>query len=196
MKSETRDVRRVPRQPAQITRSRFACHAFRLSHAPIFSAAGPMQRFHVGPDGPRSHHGLHVLRLRPGERVVVLDGAGHEYLCDAKELKRDSIELAVIQKNDIPSLPYQITLLQAVPKGKGFEAILQKATELEPVALCRCFRKELCPPGRGEGREQTGEVERGAIDACKQCGSAWLVQIDSPIQSRPTWHSERSTSCP
>src|SRR2546428_9531668 len=77
-----------------------------------------------------AHHALHVLRLRAGERVVVLDGAGHELLCEVREAARDTVQLAVKQKNYIPPLPYQITLVQAVPKGKIIETIIQKATEL------------------------------------------------------------------
>src|SRR5438093_7799014 len=77
-----------------------------------------------------AHHALHVLRLRSGERVVVLDGAGHEFLCETTRVARESIELQVVQKNAIAPLPYQITLLQAVPKGKLIEAIIQKASEL------------------------------------------------------------------
>src|SRR5438874_1630233 len=77
-----------------------------------------------------AHHGLHVLRLKRSERVAVLDGAGHEFLCETVELTRDTVQLAVRQKNFIPPLPYQLTLIQAVPKGKIIESIIQKASEL------------------------------------------------------------------
>ena len=36
----------------------------------------------------------------------------------------------VVQKHFTPPLPYQLTLLQAIPKGKTMETIIQKATEL------------------------------------------------------------------
>src|SRR5438094_6290913 len=99
-----------------------------------------MHRFYLPPSECRdstltlseheAHHGLNVLRLRRGERVAVLDGAGHEYLCEIRELGHEAIQLAVTQKNFIPALPYQLTLLQAIPKGKIIESIIQKATEL------------------------------------------------------------------
>ena len=48
-----------------------------------------MHRFYLPPEecqgllltlsGREAHHALHVLRLRHGEPVAVLDGAGHEY---------------------------------------------------------------------------------------------------------------------
>ncbi len=49
-----------------------------------------MHRFYLSPTeaktrpltlaGREAHHALHVLRLRRGDEVTVLDGAGHEFL--------------------------------------------------------------------------------------------------------------------
>ena len=99
-----------------------------------------MHRFYLPPDQCQAstllleeraaHHGLHVLRLRPGERVVVLDGAGQELSCEVGDSDRHTLRLAVRHKNFTPPLPYEMTLIQAVPKGKIFENIIQKATEL------------------------------------------------------------------
>src|SRR4026207_353371 len=99
-----------------------------------------MHRFYLPPDecraslltlaGSEAHHALHVLRLRQGERVTVLDGAGHEFICDVREQKRREVLLYVTEKNFIPPVPYEITLLQSIPKGKIIESIIQKATEL------------------------------------------------------------------
>src|SRR6266542_4584310 len=99
-----------------------------------------MHRFYLPPERSRdstlrlndreAHHAIHVLRVRPGERVVVLDGAGREFLCEVQELGRDTVQLAVVHQNLVPSPPCPITLLQAIPKGKLFESIVQKTTEL------------------------------------------------------------------
>src|SRR6266576_6505339 len=100
----------------------------------------PMHRFYLTPDHCRdsalrltdreAHHAIHVLRVRRGERVAVLDGAGREFLCEVQDLRRDSVQLALVHQNFVPSLPCPITLLQAIPKGKLFESIVQKTTEL------------------------------------------------------------------
>ena len=99
-----------------------------------------MHRFYLPPEqgndlslrleAREAHHGLQVLRLRPSEKVVVLDGAGHEYLCEVGQAERRTIHLTVRHKNTVPRLPYEITLVQGLPKGKLFESIVQKATEL------------------------------------------------------------------
>src|SRR5580704_4722985 len=99
-----------------------------------------MHRFYVPPEQSRdstfalpereAHHAVTVLRVRDGERVVVLDGQGQELLCEARLRGKDEINLSVVQRNSVPPLPYQIILLQAIPKGKTIESIIQKATEL------------------------------------------------------------------
>ena len=99
-----------------------------------------MHRFYLPPEscagdalrieGREAHHALHVLRVKRGESVVVLDGAGHEFLCEIADASRDAVTLRVRQKNSIPPPSCQITLWQAVPKGKIIESIIQKSAEL------------------------------------------------------------------
>jgi len=153
-----------------------------------------MHRFYLPPaqcqestlilTGREAHHGLHVLRLREGEQVVVLDGAGHEHLCEAQALRRNAIQLAVIQKNFIPPLPYQITLLQAIPKGRVFEDILQKATELGVSRIVPLLSERVVMHLAAEKSAHKLEKWKGVvIEAIKQCGSAWLPQVDAPIST-------------
>src|SRR5438552_14653985 len=99
-----------------------------------------MPRFYLPPDqcvnprlfltGREAHHAIHVLRLRRGDGVTVLNGAGAEFRCEVQEYDRDKVKLAVTEKISAPAALCQITLLQALPKGKIIEAIIQKATEL------------------------------------------------------------------
>jgi hypothetical protein len=99
-----------------------------------------MHRFYLPPercrggslrlDGREAHHALHVLRLKRGERVTVLDGAGNEFLCDVADAAKDSLTLAVKEKKTTPAPACSLTLLVAIPKGKIIEGIIQKAVEL------------------------------------------------------------------
>ena len=130
-----------------------------------------------------AHHGLHVLRLRQAERVAVLDGAGGELLCEVAKLGKNSIELRIKQRNSIPSLPYKITLVQAVPKGKNMDLIVQKTTELGVSRIVPLLSERVVPHLEGE----SGKVEKWrqvAIEAIKQSGSAWLPAIDAPVSPK------------
>ena len=99
-----------------------------------------MHRFYLPPkncagetlrlDGREAHHALKVLRMKYGELVAVLDGVGNEFLCTVENCSRDAVTLSVSLKNFAPAPCCQITLLQALPKGKIIESIIQKSVEL------------------------------------------------------------------
>jgi 16S rRNA (uracil1498-N3)-methyltransferase len=133
--------------------------------------------------GREAHHGLHVLRLRRGEQATILDGAGGEYLCEVSELDRERIRLTVQRKELTPPLPYAITLVQAIPKGKVIESIVQKATELGVSRIVPLISERVVSQLDEERSEKKSEHWRQiAIEAIKQCGSTWLPQIDVPTK--------------
>lgn len=151
-----------------------------------------MHRFYLPPNqckdktltltGNEAHHALHVLRVRPGERLMVLDGAGQELLCEAQKPEGSQINLTVIQRNNVPPLPYQITLLQAIPKGKIIESIIQKATELGVHRVVPLLSDRVTTQLDDESAASKAEKwNQVAIEAIKQCGNAWLPQIEAPI---------------
>ena len=151
-----------------------------------------MHRFHLPPDqcedstlrltGREAHHALHVLRLRRGDCVVVLDGAGHEFQCEVRDCDRSAAQLGVVRKNFIPPLPYQITLLQAIPKGKLIESIIEKATELGAFCVVPILSERVTTQlGDGTAPQKIEKWRTVAIEAIKQCGSPWLPQIEPPL---------------
>jgi 16S rRNA (uracil1498-N3)-methyltransferase len=130
-----------------------------------------------------AHHALKVLRLRPGERVTVLDGAGRQLLCEAASTASRRVALSVIERHDIPPLPHQVTLIQAMPRGRAMELIVQKATELGAHRIVPLLAERSTPQVDGEGA--AAKVEKWtltAIEALKQCGSAWLPRIATPAR--------------
>lgn len=133
-------------------------------------------------DGREAHHALHVLRLKRGERVTVLDGAGGEFRCDVDNVAKDSLTLAVQEKSVAPALPGTITLLVAIPKGKLIESIIQKAVELGAQRIVPLLTErvitQLDDEGAGHKREKWQQV---AIEAIKQCGAVWLPRVEAPM---------------
>jgi 16S rRNA (uracil1498-N3)-methyltransferase len=129
-----------------------------------------------------AHHALHVLRVRHGERLMVLDGAGQELLCEAHKPEGGELKLTVVQRNVVPPLPYQITLLQAIPKGKIIEGIIQKATELGAHRIVPLLSDRVTTQLDDESAATKAEKWRQiAIESIKQCGNAWLPQVEAPI---------------
>ena len=150
-----------------------------------------MHRFYLPPErcadatlrleGREAHHALHVLRLKPGKLITVLDGVGNEFLCAVKNSSRDAVTLSVSLKNFAQPPPCSITLLQAVPKGKIIESIIQKAVELGARRIVPLLTEhvvtQIGEKDRANKREKWQQV---AIEAIKQCGAAWLPQIETP----------------
>jgi 16S rRNA (uracil1498-N3)-methyltransferase len=150
-----------------------------------------MHRFYLPParsrsvalrlEGREAHHALHVLRLKPGEKVTVLDGVGGEFLCAVENAAKDSLGLTVLEKKSLPAPACEITLLVAVPKGKIIEGIIQKAVELGAHRVVPLLTERVITQLDGEGAEGKREKwQQVAIEAIKQCGAAWLPQVAKP----------------
>jgi 16S rRNA (uracil1498-N3)-methyltransferase len=100
-----------------------------------------MHRFFVDPEAigqsavvlpPGLHHQIrHVLRMRPGQHILLLDNTGWEYEVALEKVDRDLVTGSLVAKREAigePSTP--ITLYQSLMKRDRFEWVLQKGTEL------------------------------------------------------------------
>ena len=141
-----------------------------------------------------SKHARSVLRLREGDRVVVLNGAGKELLCQASEARNDSTTLEIIQENSIPPLPFEITLYQAVAKGKAMDFIVQKATELGAHRVVPVLSERSVPDW--DDAKTAAKVEKWrsiCIESIKQCGSAWLPRLELPMTPKAALDDARQS---
>lgn len=81
--------------------------------------------------GSDVNHIRNVLRMRPGEEVLVSLGGSEEYHCEVEAFPEGEVLLAVKEictaRRELPSA---ITLYQGLPKGDKMEWIVQKAVEL------------------------------------------------------------------
>ena len=128
-----------------------------------------------------AHHAADVLRLHVGDRAEILDGAGGELLCEAREVARRQIRLAVIERRHRPALPYQLTLLQAIPKGHTMDLIVQKATELGAARIVPLLtERTITRLDEGSAEAKVEKWHQVAIEAVKQCGNPWLPEIAAP----------------
>jgi 16S rRNA (uracil1498-N3)-methyltransferase len=149
-------------------------HRFYL---PPESCRGPSLRL----DGREAHHALHVLRLKRGDRITVLDGAGTVLLCDVENVAKDSLTLAIKEKSSVPALPCPITLLVAIPRGKIIEDIIEKSVELGVHRIVPLLTERVITHLDDSGAEaKRDKWQQVAIEAIKQCGAAWLPRVEKP----------------
>jgi len=151
-----------------------------------------MHRFYLPPaqcqdttlflTGREAHHARHVLRIRHGERVTVLDGAGREFLCEAQDDDRDTVRLTVVETHTHAPPACPVTLIQALPKGKIIEAIIQKATELGVARIVPLLSERVVAQlGEGEAARKAAKLQWVAVEAIKQCGACWLPKVEAPL---------------
>lgn len=136
-----------------------------------------------------SAHAARVLRLRPGEEIVLLDG---QALWSAKlEVVNDrACEARVLEALPSPEPCARVTLIQGLPKSDKLEWIVQKATELGawalwPVEMARCV-------ARGDKGSRRERLSRIALEAAKQSGRAHVPQIEHARSFRQTLEALKS----
>lgn len=148
-------------------------------------------RFHIPPadwnpevprlTGEEAHHALHVLRLQPGDPVVVFDGRGAEMATRIAASAGREVDLEPARPVAAPPIPCRITLAQAIPKGKNMELIVQKATELGAAAIHPVVsERTIVRLDAEEAARKQAKWQRTAIEACKQSGQNHLPEVAVP----------------
>ena len=128
-----------------------------------------------------AHHGAQVLRLQVGDEVTVLDGAGTRLVCAVKHVSRKAIELSVRSREKTPGPGFELTLFQAIVKGKTMETIVEKATELGVSRVVPLITERVVSQLDAERSDsKQAKWQLIAVESIKQCGSPWLPQIDAP----------------
>jgi 16S rRNA (uracil1498-N3)-methyltransferase len=86
-------------------------------------------RIRLSPE--QSHQVCHVLRLRPGDTIVVLDDSGTEYDVTLTAVSRTQTLGQVTSRRRAPGEPAaEVTLFQSLLVREKFEWVLQKGTEV------------------------------------------------------------------
>ena len=136
--------------------------------------------------GPDVNHIGNVLRMKPGEKVLLSAGEDWEYLCEIGEITKEEVRLTVNEENrDVRELPARITLWQGLPKSDKMELIIQKAVELGaarivPVETKRCIVK--LDPKKAENRVRRWQTI--AESAAKQSGRHRIPEVGMPVPFR------------
>lgn len=80
--------------------------------------------------GSDVNHGKNVLRITPGEEILVSDGSKTDYLGEVYSLSKEEIKVKIVRSQEGRELPAEIILYQGLPKADKFEWIIQKSVEL------------------------------------------------------------------
>ncbi len=146
-------------------------------YVPLAANAGDI----VGLPEREAHHAASVLRIRPGERAVVLDGCGLVLEGEALAVTKRAMSLKVLKRHHTRRPRWSVTVFPAVAKTKSMDWIIQKATELGVARIAPVQCAHCVPHSNEDAAEAKVEKWRAiAIESIKQCGSPWLPEINPP----------------
>ena len=111
-----------------------------------------------------------VLRLRDGDRIVLMPGDGTQSTC-----RLEGSDCVVEERSAVDTEPrHRLTVVQALLKGDALEEVVQHATELgvaafQLVVTERCIPRHVTPRKlerlRAIAREAAEQSERGVVPA-------------------------------
>jgi 16S rRNA (uracil1498-N3)-methyltransferase len=129
-----------------------------------------------------AHHLTRVLRLGTGDVVVVFDGRGREFRARVVAASRDRVEVALLEPIAPAVQPgAALTLVQAVLKAEGMDAVVRDATMLGVEAVVPIVSAHVAVPGRARrGGRGVERWRRIALASAKQCRRATLPDIPEP----------------
>lgn len=177
-----------------------------------------MHRFFIPPDWIRgetvwlgddvAHQLRHVLRLRPGARVVVLDDRGWEYEVQLVAVERQEARGNILARRPASGEPpVQLTLAQAVLKKDNFEWVLQKGTEVGVARFVPLITARTVAAGDdGVSAAKQERWARIVREAAEQSRRGALPVVDAPLAlgaaldslsadlTLIAWEEERATS--
>ena len=155
--------------------------------APRFFARDALSTASVGTEAALpadvAHHALRVLRLTPGDAVVLFDGTGGEYAGTITRAgKRDA--WARIDRFDPVDResPFAVTLVQAITASDTMDAVVRHAVELGTAAIqpVNTGRSARFPSG-AHGDKRLAHWRQVAVAACEQCGRNRVPQVGDPV---------------
>jgi 16S rRNA (uracil1498-N3)-methyltransferase len=123
------------------------------------------------------HQWKDVFRLRAGDKVILLDDTGYEYLSEIKLIAKGKADVKIVEQNLSDVLPKkEIWLFASIIKKDHYEWILEKGTEIGvthfvPVLSDRTEKKDI-------NMERAYKIVK---EASEQSGRGKLPQVFEPV---------------
>ena len=132
--------------------------------------------------GEQAHQISRVLRLKPGDRVVLVDGLGHEATLRLDDVRSSAVTGAIesVQASR-PEPSLDLTLYQALVPRDRFETVLQKGTEVGIARFVPTWcERSIVPGGDRIDERRLDRWQRIVTEAAEQCERGIVPEIAPP----------------
>lgn len=120
---------------------------------------------------------IRVLRMKPGEDVIICDGAGKDYKCRLVKVSEHESEAEILEVVPCPAEPsVRALVLAGLPKGERADFLVQKCTEAgaAEIVFFTCTR---CVAKAVNMEKKLERWQRIAEEAAKQSGRGIIPSV-------------------
>ena len=146
-------------------------------------------------EGDAANHIARVLRLEPGDALVLFDGRGGEHAARIEELKRGAVIVEVGERSDMGrESPLSLTLAQGVSRGERMDWVMQKATEMGVTRIVPVLTERTVVKLDAKQSQRKLQHWQGiATAACEQSGRTCMPEIAPPVGLHDFLRQDRET---
>ncbi len=133
-------------------------------------------------DKDSSHYLLHVLRLKPGNALVMFNGNGYEYNARLEEATKKQATISILEQlSPRRESPLHIEIGQGIARGERMDFVLQKSVELG-VSRVTPLWTQRSQVRLDEKRlaKRLAHWQGVVVSACEQSGRLRLPDIRPP----------------
>jgi 16S rRNA (uracil1498-N3)-methyltransferase len=129
------------------------------------------------PDDVTRH--VQVLRLQPGDIIVLFNGTGGEYSAEIVDMERRDTKVRVGTFSDIETEPpYQLTLAQGIAGSDKMDWLIEKAVELGATNFVPLTTSRSVVRLSGErALRRQAHWQRIVQASCEQCGRNRMPEV-------------------
>ena len=135
-------------------------------------------------EGDEGFHAATVRRLRPGEQLVLSDGAGELAEAEVVSVDKRTLTAQVLARSTAPRPHPPVTVVQAIPKSERSELAVELATEAGADDVI-AWQAERCV-ARWDGERAAKGLRRWravARSAARQSRRARIPAVDGPLST-------------
>lgn len=127
-----------------------------------------------------ARHIVCVLRMVCGAEVEVFDGQGRMAVAVVRKARGEDVRLETLRERREAHPEPRFVLIQALPKGRVMDVVVEKATELGVSEIWPAVTERTETRDLRNVRARLSRWRRISVSAAKQCGRAWLPDIAPP----------------
>ena len=149
----------------------------------FFIQTPPTQGAHVTLTGGDARHLTTVLRLAPGDRILLLDGRGGEYEAELLAAQPDDVRLEVLSHREArEESGARITIAQGFLKDRKMDPLVRHYTELGIHRWYPLMAERSIPnPDAKRLAKRAERWEKISRESLKQCRRGMAMEISPPL---------------